>query len=105
MQKEQKNAPTMEAEMRLIQKITAKKKKKKRKSKPKNRDPRLGLCYSEVLIFAQNNESVAARKPSLILCASLNSKNLPLYGIVFFIYTVCYNFCVLFNSWQWVTEF
>lgn len=75
-----------------------------RKSKAKNHDPRLSLCYSEVLIFVQNNESVAARKPSSVLCASLNSKN-SRYMAVCSSFILCYKFFVLFDSWQWVTEF
>lgn len=52
------------------------------------------MCYSEVLIFVQNNESFCIKKSS-VLCASLNSKN-SFYGVVFFIYAVCYSiFCAV----------
>lgn len=45
-----------------------KKKKKKRISKPKICDLRQGLCYPEVLIFVQNNESFLHQKILCPLC-------------------------------------
>lgn len=66
-----------------------------RKSKPKNHNPRLGLCYSEILTSAQNNGFVSARKPSLVLCASLNSKT-SLYMVLCSSFILCYIFSFLF---------
>lgn len=55
-----------------IQKTTQrekeKRKKKKRISKPKICDLRQGLCYPEVLIFVQNNESFLHQKILCPLC-------------------------------------
>lgn len=61
------------------------------------------MCYSEVLIFVRNNESFCIKKSS-VLCASLNSKN-NFYGVVFFIYAVCYSIFCAVQQLPVVTEF